>query len=98
MKIVQLATGNNRVRQLSAAFAEVHLRKRGLAPPITYPANGNYRAWTDEEFDTACFMRLSGKSHDEIAKALGRSRDSINRAIGHECGERGRYARTDRRD
>lgn len=94
MKIVQLAPGHHGVRQLSSALATVRLRKQGYLPQIVYFENGKGKPWTDEEYDEAIVMRLRGMSHDEIAKALGRTKPAIDRQLGHEAPKRGSYAVT----
>ncbi len=90
MKVFQVAPGYRGAKQISAAYAESQLRKRGALPPIEYRPNGCGKPWTDEEYDEAIAMRLSGKTHDEIAAILGRTRAAINEQIGHEAPLHGR--------
>ena len=41
----------------------------------------HYERWTDEEIDSALFMRSKGKTNEEIAKILGRSTSAVTNVI-----------------
>jgi hypothetical protein len=98
MKIIQLASSKSHlVRQLAGALADVHLRKAGRLPSIN-AESGGARQWSDREYDIARSMQLKGKSNADIARRLKRSVHAVDRAVGCECAERGRYAITDRPD
>ncbi len=85
MKLVQLASGHRFARQLAAAYADSQLRKRGAIPAIKYNGNQHGDVWTDEQYDEAIVMRLRGKSHTEIAAALGRTVAAVSAQIGPEA-------------
>lgn len=84
MQLIQIARGYRGVRQLAGARAEIELRRLGYVPKIKYPHSGSNKTWTDEEYDEAIAMRLSGMSHGEIAAATGRTRMAIDRQLGAE--------------
>lgn len=83
MKIIQLGSGYFGVRQLAAARAEAALRKLGLLKKIRYRKTATGRVWTDEDYDEACVRRLSGQTNGAIGKAMGRTKKSVDHAIGY---------------
>jgi hypothetical protein len=83
MKIIQLASGHHGVRQLAAARAEAALRNLGRVPPIKYRKSRGGRVWSDEEYDEAIVMRLSGMDNYQIAKTMKRTKKSVDHILGY---------------
>lgn len=99
MKIVQVPLApHKKVRMLLAALADIRLRKHKYLSPLdeTVRNSRGGRVWTEREHDIAFSLQLKGKTNADIARRLKRSVHAIDRAVGPECGERGRYAITDR--
>jgi hypothetical protein len=83
MKLIQLSSGYFGARQIAAARAEAALRKLGWLPRIKYRKSRAGRVWSDEEYDEAIVMRLSGMDNYQIAKTMKRTKKSVDHILGY---------------
>jgi hypothetical protein len=83
MKLIQLSSGHFGARQIAAARAEAALRKLGWLPRIKYRKTKRGRVWSDEEYDAAIVMRLSGMDNFQIAKTMHRTKKAVDHILGY---------------